>query len=201
MWSSSLVMPDAHESLLFNVHLFKAELTKNAAELQSDLQNTSVVFEKTARNLKLSYTMYEFCDQMIALRYTLYCASIIIANTILVQLGVQDGLLNQEIQDAAENICKSVDYVGSFQPLGTMSSTFAISLAFGVSEAERRRQLVDAITDLFKLLPFKIGAIALQHCFNMIPGWDRWDRWSVLKKIYQTGTTVGGIEIYGGSTP
>jgi hypothetical protein len=169
-------MPDAHESLLFNAYLFKAELTKHAAEMQSDLQNTSVVFEKTARNLKVSYTMYEFCDQMIALRYTLYWASIIIANTMLVQLGVQDVLLNQETQDAADNICKSIDYMDSFQPLGTMSSTFAISLAYGVSHAERRVRLVDAITDLFKLLPFKIGAIALQHCFNMITGWDRWDR-------------------------
>jgi hypothetical protein len=176
MRSSSLVMPDAHESLLFNAYLFKAEWTKHAAELQSDLQNTSVVFEKTTRNLKLSYTMYEFCNQMIALRYTLYWASIIIANTMLVQLGVQDVLLNQETQDAAENICKSIDYMGSFQPLGTMSSTFTIPLAYGVSDAERRIQLVDAITDLFKLLPFKIGAIALQHCFNMITGWDRWDR-------------------------
>jgi hypothetical protein len=169
-------MPEAHESLLFNVHLFKAELTKHAAKLQSDLQNTSVVFEKTARNLKLSYTMYEFCDQMIALRYTLYWASIIIANTMLVQLGVQDILLNQETQDAADNICKSIDYMGSFQPLGTMSSTFAILLAYGVSDAKRRIRLVDAIRDLFKLLPFDIGPIALQHCFNMITGWDRWDR-------------------------
>jgi hypothetical protein len=72
MRSSSLVMPDAHESLLFNLHLFKAELTTHAAELQSDVQNTSVVFGKTARSLKLSYAMYEFCGQMIALRYTLY---------------------------------------------------------------------------------------------------------------------------------
>jgi len=175
MRSSSLVMPDAHESLLFNVHLFKAELTKYAAELQSDLQNTSVVFEKTARNLELSHTMYEFCDQMVAFRYTLYWASIIIANTMLVQLGVQDILLNQETQDAAGNICKSIDYMGSFQPFGAMSTAFSISLAYGVSDATRRIRLVDAIRDLFKLLPFKIGPIALQHCFNMITGWDRWD--------------------------
>jgi hypothetical protein len=91
-------------------------------------------------------------------------------------LRVQDALLNQETQDAADNICKPIDYMGSFQPLGTMSSTFTIPLAYGVSDAERRIQLVDAVTDLFKLLPFKIDGIALQHCFNTITGWDRWDR-------------------------
>jgi hypothetical protein len=93
-----------------------------------------------------------------------------------VQLGVQDVLLNQETQDAADHICKSIDYMGSFQPFGAMPTTFSISRAYGVSDAAMRIRLVDAIRDLFKLLPFDIGPIALQHCFNMITGWDRWDR-------------------------
>jgi hypothetical protein len=172
-------LPDLHESIrhcgrkystLQKAKHFKAQVSKHADELENDLKNCLIVRESQTSKSSLMPTKYDFCHEKVAFRYCLFWASTIIANSILERFDDKDSCLAQDIQSAAEKICRSIEYLSRLKPVGVPSLTLQVSMAFGVSSTKRRAQLVKEMKRLFEGLPVEIGPCRMEYIFNFMTG-------------------------------
>ncbi len=159
---SSSLFPRAQE--------FKARLSQHALKLHLDFMNTNIVWEKPCTSSGTNPTMLEFCEPQVAFRFNFYWATTIIANTLLLGLGEDDDSIFQESDDAAEDICRSMEHLHSLKPLGALWLTFVASMAYGVSGDANRQRIVDAMDGAYDPIPVKIGSNALQIIFYILTG-------------------------------
>lgn len=167
---AATVLPEWSSSLLLRAQEFKAKVAQHAMKLHLDYLNPTIVWERPSYYSASSQTMLEFCKPAVASRYNIYWAVTILANKILLALGEDDESLVQEYQDAAEDICRSLDYVHSMQPLGALWLTFAASMAYGVSGGVNRQRIVEGIRGTYQPIPIKDCPTVLQNCFNLLTG-------------------------------
>jgi hypothetical protein len=121
----------------------------------------------------MTFTQYHFSNQKYAVRYGLFWALTIAANTILLRLGEDDNSLDTQRKEAADNICRTLEYYSQLAPLGaTIYQTFA-GFAFGVLSDERKEQLALDMQKLLSEAPIRTGYDILQNIFNLVSGGSR----------------------------
>ncbi|KAE9381134.1 hypothetical protein N431DRAFT_490578 [Stipitochalara longipes BDJ] len=154
---------------LDDVKGFKSKLTKSAAILQQDFESPGNVVEILASTKdSIMPTWYKFSIPYVAFRYNMYWTFIIVANTMLSNLGDEDPSLDEESQIAVNHVCRSLEYWRQLKPLGSMSSQLFASVAFGVSSPERREQLFLELEDLYDMLPQTVSHNTMQAVFEII---------------------------------
>lgn len=158
--------------LLLKARLFKTEVAQQAHELNVDgtdfpVITTILTFEDP---LSEKEEVFTFRDQRTALRFHLYWASTIIANTILMRLGVDDPALSAETREAARRISSSTGFIRSFKPFGVLWTTMTVSMAFGVSPPAQQAFLMREIVALFEQLPMRVGSLSMQIAFDSMTG-------------------------------
>ena len=161
---------DPYRSPIRTAWDFKAKIAKNAIRMETDLENPLIVSESPAPYSSFMPTKYDFGNIQFVARYGTYWATTVIANTILARVGDTDPLLAQETQSAADNICKSFEYIRLLKPIGVLSAILWASMAFGVSSTERRAQIIMKLKELLEPLPVSIGASEMQNIFSVTTG-------------------------------
>jgi hypothetical protein len=149
---------------------YKARTSKHAPVLESEFRDPSVVREVPAPESAYMPTYSEFRNFATAYRYYVYWVTTIIADSILMRLGVDAPSVSGEIQNFADNICKSLKYFHGYKPLGVIGQPFPIATAYGVSSPQQKAELYSSLVDLYEFLPVKITPTTLDYSFGAWTG-------------------------------
>jgi hypothetical protein len=164
--------PQWTTSHLASAREFKAKVSQHSLKFHLDYLNPSIVLKIPLSPGNRTQTVLEFNEPKIAFRYNFYWAITIIANVILLDFGEEDQLLVQEYEDAAENICRSLEYLHSLKPLGALWLMFAASMAYGVTGEENRRKIVRGMHGCYHPIPMELRPFVLEKTFRLLTGGD-----------------------------
>ncbi|CZR59528.1 uncharacterized protein PAC_09422 [Phialocephala subalpina] len=163
-------MRDTSTTLLARAQEFKTKLAQHATNLHLDFMNPAIVRECHSDS---NHTVLEFYHPEVGFRFNFYWAMTIVANKLLLELGERDSSLVQEYEDAAEDICRSLEYLTSMKPRGSLWLTVTASMAFGVSGEENRHRIVEAMNgvyDPYDLIQIKDHSLVLEQTFYLLTG-------------------------------
>jgi len=138
--------------------------------MQQDYENPKIVYQIPAPPTSCTRTYHKFCSFMIATRYCIWWMTIIIADSILMLRGEIDSSLSHECRSTADNICRSIEYFRQLKPVGPHQVKVALAMAFGVSSAQRRQQILHEVADLLDPQPLEAWCAELQFIFDTLTG-------------------------------
>jgi hypothetical protein len=163
---------DPHFCSIHEARLFKAKISKVAAGIPFDVEELTLDCESPASPTSCVPSYYSFPTLMVAARYTVYWAIVIIANSILLWEGEVNPSLVYECQFAADNICKSTEFFRRHKPLGhsAIGTKVVLSVAFGTSSVEQQEWIVQEMQDLFEAKSREFWRASLQFTSDVLTG-------------------------------
>lgn len=78
----------------------------------------------------------------------------------------------KESEEAAKNICMSLEYLNGLKPLGALWLTFVAAMAFGVvgEREQERRRILEALKGCYHVVPVEYRELVLGKTFELLTG-------------------------------